>query len=71
LDFIGDFSLIEKGGVPLIGLINPNRALISLTKIRVKGTFSNPTTSAIPRLSDIVKINKDNDLGRIPPSVTE
>lgn len=71
LDFIGDFSLIEKGRVPLIGLINPNRALISLTKIRVKGTFSNPTTSAIPRLSDIVKINKDNDLGKIPPSVTE
>ncbi len=71
LDFIGDFSLIDEGGVSLIGLINPNRALISLTKIRVKGTFSEPNTSAIPRLSDIVKIRDDNDLGKIPPSVTE
>lgn len=71
LDFIGDFSLLDKGGVPLIGLLNPNRALIGLTKIRVKGTFSKPITTALPRLSDLIKSNKDNDLGKIPATLKE
>lgn len=71
LDFLGDFSLLDRGSFPLIGLINPNRALISLTKIRVKGPFSKPTTTALPRLSDIVKLNSDNDLGKIPPAAKE
>lgn len=71
LNFIGDFTLLDKGGIPLIGLINPNRALIGLTKIRVKGTFSKPETTALPRLSDLIKFNKDNDLGKIPEVLKE
>lgn len=71
LDFIGDFSLMEKQGIPLIGLLNPNRALIGLTKIRVKGSFSKPETSALPRLSDFIKSKKDSDLGKIPDVLKE
>lgn len=71
LDFIGDFSLIEKQGIPLIGLLNPNRALIGLTKIRVKGSFSKPETSALPRLSDFIKSMKESDLGKIPDVLKE
>ncbi len=71
LNFIGDLSLLNQSSIPLIGLLNPNRALISLTKIRVKGTFSEPATSVLPRLSDLVKYNQENDLGKIPPVLLE
>ena len=66
LDFEGDFSLPRKGGFNPLDLLNLNRALISLTKIKLKGPVSKPETSAIPSLKDIIKPQRDSKLGKIP-----
>ena len=71
LDFEGDFSLPRKGGFNPLELLNLNRALISLTKIKLKGPVSKPETSAIPTLKDIIKPQKDSKLGKIPEGIQE
>jgi hypothetical protein len=71
LDFEGDFSLPRKAGFNPLDLLNLNRALISLTKIKLKGPISKPETSAIPTLKDIIKPQKDSKLGKIPDGIQE
>lgn len=71
LDFEGDFSLPRKAGFNPIDLLNLNRALVSLTKIKLKGPISKPETSAIPTLKDIIKSKKENNLGKIPDGIKE
>ncbi len=71
LNFAGDFSLPRKQGFNPLDIINLNRALVSLTKIKLQGPVSQPKTQAIPTLEDIVKPNKDNDLGKIPAGILE
>jgi hypothetical protein len=71
LNFVGDFSLPRKQGFNPLDIINLNRALVSLTKIKLKGPLAKPETQAIPTLKDIVKNNKDNDLGKIPAGILE
>jgi len=71
LNFEGDFSLPRKGGLNPLDLLNLNRALISLTKIKLKGPISKPETSAIPSLKDIIKYQKDSNLGKIPDAIQE
>ncbi len=71
VDFLGDFSLPSRGSFNPLELLNLNRALVALTKIRVKGPLANPTTNALPRLKDLVKSKSDNDLGKIPPALLE
>ena len=71
LDFEGDFSLPRKSGFNPLDLLNLNRALISLTKIKLKGPISKPETSAIPTLKDIIKSQKDSKLGNIPAGIQE
>lgn len=71
LDFEGDFSLPRKGGFNPLEILNLNRALISLTKIKLKGPISKPETNAIPTLKDIIKSKKDSTLGKIPDGIQE
>jgi hypothetical protein len=71
LDFEGDFSLPRKGGFNPLDLLNLNRALIGLTKIKLKGPVSKPETSAIPTLKDIIKYQRDSNLGKIPDGIQE
>ncbi len=71
LNFEGDFSLPRKGGLNPLDLLNLNRALISLTKIKLKGPISKPETSAIPTLKDIINYQKDSKLGKIPDAIQE
>jgi hypothetical protein len=71
LDFEGDFSLPRKAGFNPLELLNLNRALISLTKIKLKGPVSKPETSAIPTLKDIIKPQKNSKLGKIPDGIQE
>ncbi len=71
LNFEGDFSLPRKGGFNPLDLLNLNRALISLTKIKLKGPISKPETSALPTLKDIIKPQKDSKLGKIPDGIQE
>ena len=71
LNFLGDFSLPSGGAFNPLQLLNLNRALVALTKIRVKGPLANPSTNALPRLKDLVKSKEDKDLGKIPPSLLE
>lgn len=71
LNFIGDFSLPARGSFNPLQLLNLNRALVALTKVRVKGPLANPTTTALPRLKDILKSKEANDLGKIPPVLSE
>lgn len=71
LDFEGDFSLPRKEGFNPLELLNLNRALISLTKIKLKGPISKPETSAIPTLKDIINSQKDSNLGKIPDGIQE
>jgi hypothetical protein len=71
LNFAGDFSLPRKQGFNPLDIINLNRALVSLTKIKLEGPVSQPKTRAIPTLEDIVKPNKDKDLGKIPAGILE
>ena len=71
LNFEGDFSLPRKGGLNPLDLLNLNRALISLTKIKLKGPISKPETSAIPTLKDIINSQKDSKLGKIPDGIQE
>ena len=71
LDFEGDFSLPRKAGFNPLDLLNLNRALVSLTKIKLKGPVSKPETSAIPTLKDIIKPLRDNNLGKIPDGIQE
>ena len=71
LNFAGDFSLPRKQGFNPLDIINLNRALVSLTKIKIEGPVSQPKTRAIPTLEDIVKPNKGNDLGKIPAGILE
>lgn len=71
LDFEGDFSLPRKAGFNPLELLNLNRALVSLSKIKLKGPVSNPETSAIPSLKDIIKSQKDSKLGKIPDGIQE
>lgn len=71
LNFAGDFSLPRKQGFNPLDIINLNRALVSLTKIKLQGPLAKPKTQAIPTLEDIVKPNKDSDLGRIPAGILE
>ena len=71
MDFEGDFSLPRKGGFNPLDLLNLNRTLVSLTKIKVKGPLSKPETSALPSLKDIIKSKKDNNLGKIPDEIKE
>jgi hypothetical protein len=71
LDFEGDFTLTRKGGFNPLELLNLNRALISLTKIKLKGPVSKPETSAIPTLKDIIKSQNDSRLGKIPDGIKE
>ncbi|MEY5005418.1 MAG: hypothetical protein RI969_506 [Verrucomicrobiota bacterium] len=71
LNFAGDFSLPRKQGFNPLDIINLNRALVSLTKIKLQGPLAKPETRAIPTLKDIVKPQKDNDLGKIPAGILE
>jgi len=71
LNFAGDFSLPRKQGFNPLDIINLNRALVSLTKIKLQGPLAKPETQAIPTLQDIVKLNKDNELGKIPAGILE
>ena len=71
LDFEGDFSLPRKQGFNPLDLLNLNRALIGLTKIKLKGPISKPETSAIPTLKDIIKPQKNSNLGKIPDGIQE
>jgi hypothetical protein len=71
LNFAGDFSLPRKQGFNPLDIINLNRALVSLTKIKLQGPLAKPETQAIPTLKDIVKPNKDKDLGKIPAGILE
>ena len=71
LEFEGDFSLPRQQGFNPLELLNLNRALISLTKIKLKGPISKPETSAIPTLKDIIKPQKDSKLGKIPDGIQE
>jgi len=71
LNFEGDFSLPRKSGFNPLELLNLNRALISLTKIKLKGPISKPETSPIPTLKDIIKPQKDSKLGKIPDGIQE
>ena len=71
LEFEGDFSLPRKAGFNPLDLLNLNRALVSLTKIKLKGPISKPETSAIPTLKDIIKSKKDSKLGNIPDGIQE
>ena len=71
VNFEGDFSLPRQEGFALKDLLNLNRTLVGLTKIRVKGPILEPDTRAIPELKDIIKSNKDNELGKIPRSILE
>ena len=71
LDFAGDFALPKKEGFNPLDIFNLNRALISLSRIRVNGPLAKPEVSTLPKLSDILKLNKDSELGKIPPSVLE
>ena len=71
LDFEGDFSLPRKAGFNPLELLNLNRALVSLTKIKLKGPISKPETSAIPTLKDIIKPQKNSNLGKIPDGIQE
>ncbi|MFZ9411549.1 MAG: hypothetical protein ACO29B_07630 [Opitutales bacterium] len=71
LDFVGDLSLPRKQGFNPLDIINLNRALVSLTKIKLQGPLEKPETRAIPSLKDIVKPNKDNNLGKIPAGILE
>ena len=71
LDFEGDFSLPRKAGFNPIDLLNLNRALVGLTKIKLKGPISKPETSAIPTLKDIIKPQKGSKLGNIPDGIQE
>jgi hypothetical protein len=71
VNFLGDFSLPSKSSFNPLKLLNLNRLLVALTKIRVKGPLNKPETSALPRLKDIVKSKADKDLGKIPPSLSE
>jgi len=71
LDFEGDFSLPRKAGFNPLDLINLNRALVSLTKIKVNGPISKPETSAIPTMKDIIKSQKNSSLGKIPDGIQE
>ena len=69
--FEGDFSLPRKQGFNPLDMINLNRALVSLTKIRLEGPVSQPKTTALRTLKDIIKPKNDNDLGKIPTSISE
>jgi hypothetical protein len=71
LNFLGDFSLASRGSFNPLELLNLNRLLIALTKVRVKGPLSNPSTTALPKLKDMVKSKEDKDLGKIPPALLE
>jgi len=71
LNFAGDFSLPRKEGFNPLDIINLNRALVSLTKIKLQGPLAKPETRAIPTLKDIVKPNSDKDLGKIPAGILE
>ncbi len=71
LNFAGDFSLPRKQGFNPLDIININRALVSLTKIKLQGPLARPETRAIPTLKDIVKPQKGNDLGNIPAGILE
>lgn len=71
LDFVGDLSLPRKEGFNPLEIINLNRALVSLTKIRLHGPLAKPETQAIKTLKDIVKPQGDKDLGKIPAGVLE
>jgi len=71
LNFEGDFSLPRQGALNPLDLLNLNRALISLTKIKLKGPISKPETSAIPTLKDIINSQKDSKLGKIPDGIQE
>jgi hypothetical protein len=71
LDFEGDFSLPRKGGFNPLELLNLNRTLVSLTKIKVKGPLSKPETSALPSLKDIIKSKNNSNLGKIPDAAKE
>lgn len=71
LNFAGDFSLPRKQGFNPLDIVNINRALVSLTKIKLQGPLAKPETQAIPTLKDIVKPNNDSDLGKIPAGILE
>jgi hypothetical protein len=71
LNFIGDFSLPPDGSPNPLQWLNLNRAFVALTKIRVKGPLADPSTTALPRLKDLLKSNENKDLGAIPPALSE
>lgn len=71
LDFEGDFSLPRKQGFDPIDIINLNRALVSLAKIKLTGPLAKPETRNFATLKDIIKPQQSKDLGKIPPSLSE
>jgi len=71
LDFEGDFSLPRKQGFDPIDIINLNRALVSLAKIKLTGPLAKPETRNFATLKDIIKPQQSRDLGKIPPSLSE
>lgn len=71
LEFEGDFTLPQKEGFNPLEIFNLNRALISLSRIRVNGPLAKPEISTLPKLSDLLKSNKDSKLGKIPLAVLE
>ena len=71
LNFEGAFKPSRKGGLNPLDLINLNRVLSGLTKIKLKGPISKPETSALPTLKDIINSQKDSKLGKIPDGIQE
>ncbi len=69
--FEGDFSIPRKPGLNPFDIINLNRALVSLTKIKIVGPISKPQATTLPTLKDIIKPLNKNGLGNIPASISE
>jgi len=71
LNLAGDFSLPRKQGFNPLEIININRTLVSLFRIKLQGPLAKPETQAIPTLKGIVKPLINIELGKIPPGVLE
>lgn len=69
--FEGDFAIPRPKGFNPLELLNLNRTLVGLTKIKVNGPISKPEISALPTLKEIIKSRINNNLGKIPPELLE
>ena len=71
LDFEGNFKPFPKGGLNPLDLLNLNRVLSGLIKIKLKGPISEPKITPIPTLKDIIKPLDKSELGKIPDGILE